>query len=264
MIGDLLPHPDWIVPQWPVPRRVRALLTTRAGGYSQGPWAAGDGSGGLNLGLGEDAIADVQRNRARVQLALPREPLWLHQVHGVTVVDATSAGDRPRADAAFTTVDTRVCAVMFADCLPVLFADSAGRGVAVAHAGWRGLAAGVLQQTVAALRHAIGDRGARIVAYLGPAIGPAHFEVGPEVLAAMRQHLPRASLAFADAAFGKYRADLCALARQALQQVCIAEGDVHGGQWCTASDPMRFYSFRRDRVTGRHGAFIWLDPDPQR
>jgi len=148
-----------------------------------------------------------------VQMALPREPLWLHQEHGVTVVDARNAQGRPRADAAFVTVDMRVCVVMFADCLPVLFADSAGRGVAVAHAGWRGLAAGVLQATVAALRHAIGARGARLVAYLGPAIGPSHFEVGPEVLAAMRQRLPQASLAFADAEGGKYRADLCALAR---------------------------------------------------
>jgi YfiH family protein len=140
----------------------------------------------------------------------------------------------------------------------VLLADAAGRGVGVAHAGWRGLSGGVIQNTVAALRSAIGDADARILAFLGPAIGPAHFEVGPEVLAAMRQGLPHADDAFVATGAGKFRADLFALARQALEQVQVPGTAVSGGAWCTASDRARFFSYRRDGITGRHAALIWL------
>jgi YfiH family protein len=149
-----------------------------------------------------------------------------------------------------------VAAVLVADCLPVLLADRAGRCVAAAHAGWRGVAAGVIQATVRAMRDALGEADAELIAYLGPAIGPAHFEVGPEVLAAM------GSLAGAREAFrphgAKYFADLFALARQALRQVHVEA--VHGGDDCTYADAARFYSHRRDRVTGRHAALVWIEP----
>jgi len=251
-------HPDWIVPAWPVPPTVRAFITTRAGGVSRGPWSAGEG-GGMNLGLGSDAAADVQANRARLASLLPGAPCWLHQVHGSVVVDAAAAPADVAADAAIAVRTRAVCCVLVADCLPVLLADAQGRGVGVAHAGWRGLAGGVIQNSVAALRQAIGDPGARILAYLGPAIGPAHFEVGAEVLAAMRQSLPQADEAFVATGPAKFHADLFALARQALAQVQVPGTAVSGGAWCTASDRTRFFSFRRDGVTGRHAAVIWLD-----
>jgi YfiH family protein len=252
-------HPDWIVPAWPVPPGVRAFVTTRAGGVSRGPWSAGDAGGGMNLGLGADDPADVQDNRARLSALLPRAPCWLQQVHGTVVVDAASVSAGAVADAAVAVQPGAVCCVLVADCLPVLLADAQGRGVAVAHAGWRGLSGGVIQGTVSALRRAIGDADARLLAFLGPAIGPSHFEVGPEVLAAMRQRLPRAGDAFVDAGAGKFRADLFALARQALEQVHVHGAAVSGGAWCTASDRSRFFSYRRDRVTGRHAAVIWLE-----
>jgi polyphenol oxidase len=262
---------QWIVPQWPAPPGVRALITTRAGGFSSGSFGAIDGAGGMNLSLGspatpgvatDDALA-VARNRERLRAGLPRMPCWLHQVHGASVMDAggDSAGDPcaapPQADAAYAIRPEVVCAVLVADCLPVLLADVQGRGVAAAHAGWRGLAAGVLQNTVAALRRGLGDHHARILAYLGPTIGPAHFVVGPEVLSQMLGQLPQARAAFASAGPAQYRADLCALARQALAQVQVQVQDVYGGGLCTYSDPVRFYSFRRDRITGRHAALIW-------
>lgn len=249
-------HPQWIVPQWPAPAAVRALITTRAGGHSQGPWGAIDGGGGMNLGSAGDDPA-LARNRALLRTLLPGEPRWLQQVHGAEVVDAARAGAvAPRADAAFATRAGIVCCVLVADCLPVLLADAQGRGVAAAHAGWRGLAAGVIQNAVAALRRAVGDGEARMLAYLGPAIGPTQFEVGPEVLAAMARRLPQAQSAFVATSRGKFRADLGALAQQALLQVGVR--DVYGGGLCTVRDPARFYSFRRDGTTGRHAALIWL------
>jgi len=252
-------HAQWLRPQWPVAANVRALITTRAGGYSTGPWGAGE-QGGLNLGLGSgDAPDVVARNRERLRASLPAPPCWLQQVHGTHIVDAAqpAAGGEPQADAALSAQPGVICAVLVADCLPVLLADRSGSVVAAAHAGWRGLAAGILQATVAAMRQrapAIGD----IDAFLGPAIGPSAFEVGPEVLSALRAMLPRAQTAFTAIAHGKFLADLNALARQALAQVGVHS--VYGGHWCTAGDPERFYSFRRDRVTGRHAAVIWLQP----
>ncbi len=263
-------HPQWIVPQWPAPPGVHALITTRAGGVSSGPFGTVEGPGGLNLSFGpapptgegaDDALA-VTRNRERLCLGLPRAPCWLHQVHGVRIVDAAGNGsgaartEAPQADGAFAVVLQVVCCVLVADCLPVLLADVRGRGVAAAHAGWRGLAGGVIQNAVEALRQGIGDRQARILAYLGPAIGPAHFLVGREVLAQMSTRLPQAGAAFEPVGAAQYRADLFALARQALAQVQV--DDVFGGGLCTVSDPARFYSYRRDRVTGRHAALIWL------
>jgi hypothetical protein len=224
----------------------------------------------MNLGLGRaetaqqarDDPAVVHRNREHLSRWLPQEPCWLEQVHGAVVVDAARAAahrEAPRADAAFATRAGVVCCVLVADCLPVLLADARGRGVAAAHAGWRGLAGGVIQNAVAGLRAALDDERARILAYLGPAIGPEHFEVGPEVLAAMLERLPRARAAFRPAPSGRYRADLFALAREALAQARVLE--VFGGGLCTVSDPARFYSFRRDRVTGRHAALVWRKPE---
>jgi len=225
----------------------------------------------MNLGLGSllgpdapaEEIAAVQRNRERLRASLPSMPVWLTQVHGTGVFDAGQDGALvpgaapPQADAALTTRAGVVCCVLVADCLPVLLADAQGRGVAVAHAGWRGLAGGILQNTVARLRLGIGDPHAPIVAFLGPAIGPTQFVVGPEVLTQMLGLLPRAGAAFEPVGPAQYRADLFALARQALEQVRVAS--IFGGGLCTVSDPVRFYSYRRDRMTGRHAALIWLE-----
>ncbi len=249
------PDARWLVPRWPAPPGVHALITTRQGGVSQGRWDDGGGGGGLNLGLGSDAPADVERNRRRLLASLPAAPCWLQQEHGTDIVDAGAAASGARADGCYATGVDVVCAVMVADCLPVLLADAAGRAVAAAHAGWRGLAGGVIQNAVAALRTALGDPHAPLLAYLGPAIGPQHFVVGPEVLEAMGRRLPDAARAFHPHAPGKLRADLFALARQALAQAGVTS--VHGGGLCTYSDAARFYSYRRDHPTGRHAALIW-------
>ncbi|MCS6945327.1 MAG: peptidoglycan editing factor PgeF [Sutterellaceae bacterium] len=253
----MTPHPDWIVPALPVPG-VRALITTRAGGVSRGPWGAGE-DGGMNLGMGSgDRPEDVQANRARLRALLPAEPRWLRQVHGAAVVDAERVLQPPEADAAVCATPGVVCVVLVADCVPVILADAAGRGVAVAHAGWRGLATGVIQNAVQALRRRLRDPAARLYAFLGPAIGQQHFEVGEEVLRAMRHRLPGAGDAFESCGGHKYRADLVQLARMALAQVNVDW--IAGGQWCTYSDRHRFYSYRRDRITGRHAALVWIDP----
>ncbi len=251
----------WIVPNWPAPRGVRALITTRAGGVSRGPWGVPpDGVGGMNLGFGTgDDPAAVAVNRARLRALLPEAPRWLTQVHGAHVVDAESVAALPVADASTALVRNVVCAVLVADCMPVLLADARGRAVAAAHAGWRGLAAGVLQATVRALRSRLNDPTAELIAYLGPAIGPDAFEVGAEVLAAMREALPQAAAAFRPIGGGKYLADLFALGRQALAQGNVDA--VYGGTDSTYAQPQRFYSFRRDRVTGRHAALIWRASD---
>jgi hypothetical protein len=211
----------------------------------------------MNLGLKSgDAIEAVQANRARLRAVLPAEPRWLRQVHGATVADADADGEPTEADASIALRPGRVCVVSVADCLPVLFADAGGRAVGVAHAGWRGLAAGILQNTATMMRARLGDRRATLLAYLGPAIGPARFEVGAEVLDAMRQRLPQAGDGFRPLNSGKYLCDLFALARQALAQVEVER--VCGGGDCTHGDAGRFYSYRRDKVTGRHAAVIWL------
>jgi len=253
--------PDaWIVPSWPVPSSVRALATTRIGGVSQGAWA------GLNLGLATGDDRDlVLQNRALLRAWLPAAPRWLRQVHGARVVDAAvvPAGDAAdavvEADAALAADSGVVAVVLTADCLPVLLADAAGRCVAAAHAGWRGLAAGVLQATVRAMRARLRDSEARVIAWLGPAIGPDHFEVGDDVLDAMTATLPDARAAFAPHGAHKFRADLYLLARIALAQAGV--DTVYGGGECTYCDAARYYSHRRDRVTGRQAALIWIDMD---
>jgi YfiH family protein len=239
---------------WPAPPVVHAAYTLRAGGVSSGAYAS------LNLGahVGDDEHA-VAENRRRVaaELALPAAPLWLSQVHGTTVVaaDATPGGDAaPRGDAAVTRQAGRVLAVLVADCLPVLLARRDGTAAAVAHAGWRGLAAGVLEATVAALESA----GDELMAWLGPAIGPAHFEVGEEVRTAFCKRDAQAAAAFVRNVRGRWQCDLQALARRRLAGLGVRS--IHGEPRCTYREAESFYSFRRDGTTGRMAALIWLAP----
>lgn len=238
---------DLLVPDWPAPANVRAVQTLRTGGCSKAPWAQ------LNLG---DHVADspehVAANRAELRRHLPAEPLWLRQVHGVLAVDADLAVDTPEADAAYARQVGRVCAVMTADCLPVLFCDRAGTVVAAAHAGWRGLLAGVLESTVAGMAVPPGE----IMAWLGPAIGPAAFEVGEEVRAAFIARDPASAVAFTVTSQDKWLADIYLLARQRLHGLGLSA--ISGGDLCTVSDSGRFFSYRRDGVTGRMASLIWL------
>jgi len=240
---------DCIVPEWPVPACVRAFVTTRVGGVSAGPYAS------LNLGLRtEDDPAAVAENRLRLSRLLPQPPRWLQQVHGNTVVDADSLNDVPQADASVARQPGTVCAIMIADCLPILLADRTGTCIGAAHAGWRGLASGVIGKTIT--RMAIPP--VELVAWIGPGIGPAAFEVGDDVLEAFCAAAPENRNAFKPQKPGKWLCDLPSLARNALQQAGVAS--IHGGDLCTYSQPERFYSYRRDRITGRMAALIWLDP----
>lgn len=243
-------NPNWIIPNWSVPAQVRAVCTTRHGGVSVAPFDS------LNLGdhVGDDPVA-VARNRLIVGdvLQLPTEPLWLQQVHGVEVCAMDVGVCYPQADASFALRNNQVCVVMTADCLPVLFCDKAGTRVAAAHAGWRGLEAGVLEQTVQKLGCAAHD----IIAWLGPAIGAQAFEVGAEVRAAFMQHDPAAAVAFQPSATGKWLADIYLLARQRLNAVGVQA--IFGGEYCTYSDAQRFFSYRRDGQTGRMASLIWLE-----
>jgi polyphenol oxidase len=245
------PHEDWIVPAWPVPPHVRALITTRAGGASAAPYDT------LNLGFstGDDPAA-VTENRRRLRGLLPQEPRWLKQVHGSRVLSAELVEGRPEADASVARERGTVCAILVADCLPVLFSDREGTVVAAVHAGWRGLAAGVIDNTVTAMMEA-GTTPGDIVAYIGPGIGPDAFEVGDEVRAAYVDRDAGAADAFSSLGRGKWLADLPQLARRALARCGVSA--VFGGNLCTYSDPARFYSYRRDKVTGRMAAVIWRD-----
>ena len=253
---------DLVWPEWPdLPANVGALATTRDGGVSTGPYDDGKGGGGLNLGLHVLDQADaVFANRARLAGYLPGRPAWIAQVHGAAVVDAAGVGpDQPvrTGDASIATQSGVVCAILTADCLPVLFADLNGKVVGAAHAGWRGLAGGVLGATVAAMRAA---GAADITAWMGPAIGADAFEVGQDVVDAFLTALPGAATrsCFVDypGRPGKYLADMFTLARLMLGRDGVAR--VHGGGICTASSPERFYSYRRDGVTGRQASLIWL------
>jgi len=241
---------SFLVPDWPAPPRVRALVTTRLGGVSRSPYDE------FNLGLhvGDDPRA-VAANRARLRRHVPAEPFWLEQVHGVEVASADAKGEGPvRADASVARRAGTVCAVMTADCLPVLFCNDEGTVVAAAHAGWRGLVAGVLEATLA--RMAVEPE--RIMAWLGPAIGPEAFEVGDEVRAAFLMSDPGAQAAFAPQGVeGKWLADIFMLARRRLAQAGVDR--IYGGGLCTVSGNDRFYSYRRESMTGRFASLIWFD-----
>jgi YfiH family protein len=246
-------HPDWIVPDWPAAANVRAFITTRSGGVSTGPHAS------FNLGLrADDDPRAVAQNRALLQRHLPQPPTWLRQMHGTRVVDAdavdAAATDGPQADASVARNANTVCAIMIADCLPVLFATRDGSRVAAAHAGWRGLAGGVIANTVHALCND-GGNPADLMAYIGPGIGPAAFEVGADVYDAFTANDSGAGAAFVPHAPHKWLADLPLLAQRALARAGVTQ--VYGGGLCTYSDPARFYSYRRDGITGRMAAFIW-------
>lgn len=255
--GGLSALSDALIPQWPVAARVGALMSTRAGGVSQGPWHS------LNLGSAvADAAQAVAENRRRFAAALGAPPVFLRQVHGPQVLRLTPADaqrdEPPEADAAITTEPGIACTVQAADCLPVLFAAPAGRGVGAAHAGWRGLAAGVLDATVAALCRAADCAPADLVAWLGPCIGPRQFEVGADVVAAFGGERPRfVPHVRADGEL-RWLADLPQLACDRLRSLGVTQ--VSGGTWCTVEDASRFFSFRRDGVCGRMAAAVWLRP----
>ena len=239
-----------LLPDWPAPANVRAVISTRTGGCSEGRYAS------LNLG---DHVADnphcVAENRARFkQLAqMPAEPVWLQQVHGTRVLPidkASRAGQQ--SDASVTSVAKVVCTVMTADCLPLLLCNANGTQVAAVHAGWRGLCDGIIERAVA--KFALADQ---ILAYLGPAISQSAFEVGPEVRAAFMSKAVEAEQAFIAGVADKWQADLYLLARQRLQAAGVLQ--IYGGNFCTYAQPELFFSYRRDGQTGRMAASIWLD-----
>lgn len=236
-----------LTPDWPAPANIKALQTTRHGGFSAAPYTS------FNLGshVGDSPLV-VARNRMLLAPLMPSEPIWLQQVHGVTVADASHASCLPEADACVSASKGAVCVVMTADCLPVLLCDESGSVVGAAHAGWRGLCDGVLEATVSAMKVPPGT----LMAWLGPAIGPAAFEVGDEVRAAFVAKQPSAAAAFAARAEGKWLADIYMLARLRLRSLGIER--MYGGDFCTFNDTARFYSYRREGVTGRMGTFIWL------
>ena len=251
-------HPALLEADWPAPPRVRACTTLRFGaGVSQPPFDA------FNLGArcGDDPAA-VEANRAELvaRFGLPSPPRWLQQVHGTGVArfdegaTAFSQHEEPQADAAVTSTPGVVLAILTADCLPVVFAADDGSEVAAAHAGWRGLAAGVLDATVAAMR-ASPDR---LLAWLGPAAGPQAYEVGEEVFDAFVAEDAGAATAFAATRRGHWKVDLYALARRRLAMAGVER--VHGGGLCTISDPQRFYSHRRDQRSGRMATLAWIAP----
>lgn len=238
-----------IIPDWPAPVRVRAVSTTRQGGVSPPPYAS------LNLAehVG-DAPACVAENRRRLaaMAGYPAEPAWLEQVHGIHTVAAETVRAPVAADAAWTRTAGRPCAVMTADCLPVLLCDRAGTVVAAAHAGWRGLAGGVIAATVARMD----TPSTELLAWLGPAIGPAAFEVGEEVRAAFLELDADNAGCFRPSPAGRWLADLYDLARRQLRRLGVAA--IYGGEFCTFSEPERFFSYRRENRTGRMATLIWL------
>lgn len=255
MTAALPAAPAFLRPRWQVPECVQAAFSLRFGGVSAEPYAS------LNLGahVGDQAAAVAEnRRRVRAALALPSEPLWLAQQHGTGVLDADRAPPAPQrappADAALTRTPGRVLAVLVADCLPVLLADEAGRAVAVAHAGWRGLEAGVIEAAIGALR----IDPARLSAWIGPGIGQRHFEVGEEVRAAFCRRDPQAARAFESNERGRWQCDLYGLLEQRLVGAGLRR--IAGERRCTYAEPESLFSFRRDGVTGRMAALIWIRP----
>lgn len=239
--------PEFIIPDWPAPANVKALQTTRAGGISTGSYAS------LNLG---DHVKDnplhVAHNRQSLSPFLPTEPVWLQQVHGIRVIDASTSSCLETADASFSTRKEVVCVTMTADCLPVLLCDEAGTVVAAIHAGWRSLCDGVIEAAVEVMP----GEASHLMAWLGPAIGPEAFEVGGEVRQQFIVQDGQAEAAFRPHG-NKWLGDLYAIARQRLQSSGITR--IYGGGRCTYSEPESFFSFRRDGDTGRMATFIWLE-----
>jgi hypothetical protein len=240
---------DIILPDWPAPKRVHALTTTRTGGVSHGAYAS------FNLAEHvDDDPSHVAQNRRRLReaLQLPSEPLWLKQVHGTTVVNAATSEPGATADGAWTDQPGRVLAVMTADCLPIFLCDKQGTRIALLHAGWRGLADGIVEAGVSALR----VPGKELLAHLGPGIGPQAYEVGDDVRAAFVARDAGATEAFTQNANGRWWADMYALARRRLHALGITQ--VTGGERCTWRERERFFSYRRDGATGRMASLLWL------
>ncbi|HLQ25786.1 MAG TPA: peptidoglycan editing factor PgeF [Acidiferrobacterales bacterium] len=241
--------PVFIYADWPAPENVTALTTTRIGGLSRGGYAW------FNLAdhVGDDLEA-VQKNRLllRETLELPEEPVWLNQVHGVRVIDASTSSDRT-ADGSYSNQAGVVCAVLSADCLPVFLCDRRGAQVALVHAGWRGLAAGVIEQTVAAFRTPASE----LLVWLGPAIGPLAFEVGDEVRQRFVSHDPYSAVAFTANNRNRWYADIYALARRRLQNLGVDK--IYGGNFCTVREHEKFFSYRRNPICGRMASLIWLE-----
>ena len=243
----------WFEADWPAPPGVHVLSTLRGGpdsGVSEGPYAH------FNLGdhVGDDLgkVAE-NRRRLRVEAKLPAEPAWLSQVHGTAVAELDTASLKSPADAVIARRAGAVCAILTADCLPVVFAADTGESVAAAHAGWRGLAAGVLEATVRAL----GSPPERLLAWLGPAIGPEHFEVGVEVRDAFLRSDPAAGAAFRANTHGRFMADLGVLTRRRLEKLGVTR--IYGGGQCTYAEGERYFSYRRDGITGRQATLIWRE-----
>ena len=261
-ISDSLYGQDipFIFPDWSgLTSSIRAVSTLRDGGVSQGVYGAASG-GGLNLGdhVADDPVA-VEYNRKKINRLLPSDVIFLSQVHGNIAVNSNNLRPGLEADAVVSSQPGKVCAVLTADCLPVLFSDVTGRVVAATHAGWRGLAAGILQNTVDQMR----SQGAgEILAWLGPAIGPAQFEVGQDVFNAfvsVNENTANCFLEKRSSSQIKYLADIYGLARKLLTGAGVTK--IFGGQYCTVSEPEKFYSYRRDGVTGRMASMIWIEPD---
>ena len=238
---------DWLIPDWPAPAGVKACVTTRAGGVSLAPFDS------LNLGDHvDDSPEAVAENRRRLTDHFSIQPAWLKQVHGIVVVQA-DPGLVATADASWTSTPGIACTAMTADCLPALFCDRAGTRVAAAHAGWRGLAAGVLEATLDSLAVPPQD----VLVWLGPAIGPQAFEVGPEVRETFVEQLPETAKAFVPSHnAGRFMADIYELARLRLAARGVTA--VYGGGFCTVTDP-RFFSYRRSPRTGRFASLVWLE-----
>ncbi len=248
---------NFLIPDWPAPASVKAAITLRSGGCSRAPFASN------NLALHvNDSEADVLKNRYQLLecLQLPAQPLWLNQCHGTDLAYAPESRQAATADGSYSDRTKTVCAILTADCLPVLLCNQAGDQIAAAHAGWRGLCGGILRKAVATFR----DSPQQVLAYLGPAIGPQVFEVGAEVLQAFlgnaqnesQQHAIRAAFKAVNSDTEKYLADLYALARAELRASGV--NHIHGGNYCTYTDSERFYSFRRESKTGRNASLIWL------
>ncbi|SDH60671.1 conserved hypothetical protein [Nitrosomonas sp. Nm132] len=241
----------WITPSWPSPPNVKAIFTTRKGGVSKN---RGGAYAELNLGdhVHDDSLL-VQQNRALLRTYLPSNPYWLKQVHGARPVWVEENEVKPEGDAALSRCGGRVCAILVADCLPIFLCDTAGSVVGVVHAGWRGLARGVIENSITEMA----CKSSEIIAWLGPAIGPKHFEIGEEVREVFLEQDSKSGAAFTPGhSDKKWFADLFILARQRLTDVGVTK--VYGGYECTFSDPSRFYSYRRDGKTGRMAALIWL------
>lgn len=246
----------WLTPDWPAPSWVKALSTTRTGGVSGAPYTS------FNLACHvEDSLSSVIENRSLLmkKAKMPNSPIWLNQVHGTHVVSLPLSDALSKvpidADASYTRYAKNVCAVMSADCLPVLFCDKNGTQVAAAHAGWRGLLDGVLEKTVA---HFFEPKD--VMAWLGPAIGPLAFEVGDDVRQRFLAKDPSLHEAFR-MHDSRWLADLYKLAKRRLARVGVTH--IYGGHWCTASNPQHFFSYRRDKITGRQASCIWIDSDNQ-